>query len=639
MNVLVYAGPEALQRSVTHTLNTLRTILLPQYSVQTITLQALNSQPWKTSCALFVLPQCRGRFQAATSTAIKDYIESGGSLLGLGVGALCSPRDQGGAGSISNDLLLGFFDKSSGRYIYLKPGKEEAPERVHTLQAADDELIEGIYGRESSEVTGFDEQKGIRILATYSEKGVKGSIAGLTCDIGAGRIAIWAPNLEISLTKEEASSSTVSTVSITAQVSSEEKRRLDLFKKTLLSLSLRLPSDEDHPASRPLPQFLTSNPAKTSIVPTITDLIAAPSSGSQLSVFKDENDTLHFHHFAESTNVLQDARDNPSASSDPSQWQPKHIILCPDSLPDRDLTPLFDLGAYYESLSTARAKQGCLDVADSWGCGEALLYGEVVTSTQTMLDKNPRLLSRLPSPLVSLASYQLAGRGRGSNIWLSPAGCLMFSVLLRVPLSSFPASKLVFVQYLFALAVVEACRDENVLGKRGDQVRLKWPNDVYAVVEGERKKIGGILVNTNFSGGKVDIVIGCGLNVLNAAPIFSLAQLLSPDEKHKLTSENTVSNILARFEKMWGTFVEERGSFDSFMDLYLERWLHSDQLVTLTTVSPPQQVRITGITSDHGLLRTMLERSGRPLGAHGYIDLQPDGNSFDIMAGLIKSKT
>jgi len=90
------------------------------------------------------------------------------------------------------------------------------------------------------------------------------------------------------------------------------------------------------------------------------------------------------------------------------------------------------------------------------------------------------------------------------------------------------------------------------------------------------------------------------------------------------------------------------------MDLYLKRWLHSlvftiflrfgkltlwfrrDQLVTLTTTIPHTAVRIVGITHDHGLLRTIPERPGSP---SEYIDLQPDGNSFDIMAGLIKTKS
>ena len=118
-------------------------------------------------------------------------------------------------------------------------------------------------------------------------------------------------------------------------------------------------------------------------------------------------------------------------------------------------------------------------------------------------------MNYLPIPLVSVATHQLAGRGRGSNIWLSPPGCLQFSLLLRLPISSFPASKLVFVQYLFGLAVVEACRSPSVLGAFGDRVRLKWPNDIYAITaQAGAKKIGGILVNTSFMGGHVDIIIG-----------------------------------------------------------------------------------------------------------------------------------
>jgi biotin--protein ligase len=71
--------------------------------------------------------------------------------------------------------------------------------------------------------------------------------------------------------------------------------------------------------------------------------------------------------------------------------------------------------------------------------------------------------------------------------------------------------------------------------------------------------------------------------------------------------------------------------------------IRSDQLVTLTTVEPPRPVRIVGITHDYGLLRTLPERTGWSKSwSHGaeddYIDLQPDGNSFDIMTGLIKAK-
>src|SRR5271170_7812271 len=91
--------------------------------------------------------------------------------------------------------------------------------------------------------------------------------------------------------------------------------------------------------------------------------------------------------------------------------------------------------------------------------------------------------------------------------------------------------------------------------------------------------------------------------------------------------ENMAAAIMSIFGRMWGEFVEAR-SFEPFMELYLERWIHSyvthplhihtlipiyfqsvhsDQLVTLETVTPSIKVRIIGITPEHGLLRTIPE--------------------------------
>lgn len=64
----------------------------------------------------------------------------------------------------------------------------------------------------------------------------------------------------------------------------------------------------------------------------------------------------------------------------------------------------------------------------------------------------------------------------------------------------------------------------------------------------------------------------------------------------------------------------------------------SDQVITLLTVDPPISVRIVSITTDYGLLRTLPQDSYR-LSDDAYIDLQPDGNSFDMMAGLIRAKS
>lgn len=64
--------------------------------------------------------------------------------------------------------------------------------------------------------------------------------------------------------------------------------------------------------------------------------------------------------------------------------------------------------------------------------------------------------------------------------------------------------------------------------------------------------------------------------MLNQPPIMSLKQLYTEGEVNPLlTMENVAANIMSTFEDMWRQFAEAKGSFEPFMDMYLERWLHS----------------------------------------------------------------
>lgn len=60
----------------------------------------------------------------------------------------------------------------------------------------------------------------------------------------------------------------------------------------------------------------------------------------------------------------------------------------------------------------------------------------------------------------------------------------------------------------------------------------------------------------------------------------------------------------------------------------------SDKIVTIEESG--QRVRILGLAPENGSLRTLaLDGSS---GRSEYIDLQPNGNSFDMMQGLLKAK-
>lgn len=377
----MYSGPEVLQSSLSHALSALRSALLPHYSIQTITQKTLGLQPWTTSCALLVFPELRQAFQSTSSVVIREYVESGGSFLGFAFGASYSSRDPGGVTGISKDLQLRFYDKPTGTYIYPTSRSGNDHPRYVALRSHAGERIDGIYENGSNALVGFESGKKVTLLAKYVEEGTDGLIAGLKCDVGSGKLALWVPNIENPLTEEPAAS-----LSTGKDVSVANQQRFDLLKTTLVSLGLRLPSTESETVvTGPLPQFLTSHPSKPTIVSQITDLIAAPSPGTQLSIFEDDNDTFHFHHLAESRSLVQDIREKATPSDDFKQ--PKHVIVCTNEIPAREETPLFDLGLYYEALSTARANQGDPPKAEPWGFGEALLYGEVVTSTQTLLEK------------------------------------------------------------------------------------------------------------------------------------------------------------------------------------------------------------------------------------------------------------
>ncbi len=94
----------------------------------------------------------------------------------------------------------------------------------------------------------------------------------------------------------------------------------------------------------------------------------------------------------------------------------------------------------------------------------------------------------------------------------------------------------------------------------------------------------------------------------------------------------------------------QHGSFEPFRALYSDVWLHSDQEVTLSDTVPPTEARIVGISSDFGMLRAV-PRTSEVVSADAeawgksetsrapFIDLQPDGNSFDMLQNLIRRKT
>lgn len=125
---------------------------------------------------------------------------------------------------------------------------------------------------------------------------------------------------------------------------------------------------------------------------------------------------------------------------------------------------------------------------------------------------------------VVVAEQQGRGRGRFNRTWVSPPGInLYFTVLLR------PAPEHLTQMNMAATLAVH----RTVSISTGKPAFVKWPNDVR--VGG--RKISGILVETEFQGGRLDhALVGIGLNVnLDVAAYPEISEtatsLLTADRK------------------------------------------------------------------------------------------------------------
>ena len=108
-----------------------------------------------------------------------------------------------------------------------------------------------------------------------------------------------------------------------------------------------------------------------------------------------------------------------------------------------------------------------------------------------------------PSPFWVLADRQTAGRGRSGRAWGSISGNLFASCALRLALPALRAYQLSLVA---GVAVYEAIR---AVAPVSFPLRLKWPNDLLIGHE----KLGGILIESTQSTGRLDAIIGIGLNI------------------------------------------------------------------------------------------------------------------------------
>jgi biotin--protein ligase len=620
MNVLIYNGLGTSPKSVKACHASLTALLVPHYAVRSIDAPTLIAQPWQGSTALLVMPGGRDlpyceALEGAGNARIMSFVRNGGSYLGLCAGAYyASARVE----FELNDPMLAVagqrelqFLKGICRGCAFSGFRYNSEDGARAAQLTGSLTGDGhLYYNGGGIFVDADKVQDAEILASYADQDVQvdgGKAAIVQLPIGRGRAILSAVHPEIAmetLPEEKRPNGDLAAL---------ESARMDVLSSMLQRLGLKV---NEIAAKRPTLSTLHLFAA------TLEQHAACAQLLRSLAV----EGLITGEHDAFRLLAIDADRPQESVIDEDLDAQLKYISIN-NAKPNLNK---FKLQRFFDALSQYTGSPESL--------GSRLLFGETVTSSQTLLDKNFKLQSSLPHGFVLLCAHQLSGRGRGGNAWISPPGVLSFSMVMHHPGRA--SRTLVFMQYLVSLATVEAIRDMS-----GLDVRIKWPNDVYIKVpddfplpsqapafthaEGQFVKISGSLVSTTFWQNTFIMVVGIGINVSNPEPTVALNTVLEHlKSDRRIEMELLLARLLALLEHFHGIMLQH-GSFQPLAQRYHAAWLHKDQQVTLEESG--QQGRVVGIDMQHG---TLLVDVGRG----DFVGLQADGNSFDMMKGLIRLK-
>lgn len=156
--------------------------------------------------------------------------------------------------------------------------------------------------------------------------------------------------------------------------------------------------------------------------------------------------------------------------------------------------------------------------------GKNLIELDSIDSTNNYT-KSLIATSRPPDGTVVIAREQLSGRGQMGTAWTAEGGKNITMSLLLYP-DFMEADKQFFLSMAVALGVKDFC--EFILK---DEVKIKWPNDIYY----RDQKLGGILIENTVTGNKLSSsVIGIGLNINQTA--FD-SGIPNPVSFHQITNQ------------------------------------------------------------------------------------------------------
>lgn len=398
MNVLIYNGNGTSANAVKQTYTTLKAILGHSYDVMKVDATTLKDEPWQETCSLFVMPGGRDSpycedLNGPVNAKIRQFLQGGGRYLGFCAGAYYASKEiefeKGSAIEVVGQRELAFFPGLSRGTMF--PGfvynSEKGARSVPILWNRLQKSIKTYYNGGGYFVDA-DTYEGVKIICSYQDCGLAmetNAAAGVHCQVGKGSAVLFGvhPEYDISLVDL-----------------SENENKEEIIKE----LTASLPIWRDF-LSQILSEIGLNTSLNTNKMPDLTPIYLSTISDDMLqavtqklsekvnddSILTDSNDNFYVAPIEKSC-ALSETLQQLSLERESEEKSPVIKILFPSltkngvpQIPERSLTPGFDLQLFFDSLQ-ARRKQ-------EWGggswyrIGNAVLYSEVITSTQTVLDK------------------------------------------------------------------------------------------------------------------------------------------------------------------------------------------------------------------------------------------------------------
>ncbi|KAF6775273.1 hypothetical protein AHF37_05936 [Paragonimus kellicotti] len=315
--------------------------------------------------------------------------------------------------------------------------------------------------------------------------------------------------------------------------------------------------------------------------------------------------------------------------------------------------------------------------------GRTVLWTESLGSSWEFCED---LFAKLPvdSGLVVVSNRQTRAKGRGGNRWITPPGqaAFTFHLTLTKPEAVEADVQTSFMQYvtcmqhLVALSVVLAFKQlvcerlgvvcnlqsgldtseefllvsflqvavvcfrclalHNPLVPGATKVDRSESSDIHSrPVAG---KLGGILTRCTMTDPNcVHFLIALGINVSNPLPTICLQEVFNRacPNSNPVSVAKVIATVLSRLERLIDRmlYAPKPSGLTWALSLYTQCWMHTNQSVQVRSLDKtPIDCVVIGV-DDFGYLRVRDSTNGAEFSLH------PDGNSMDMMRGLIVPKT